>query len=83
MKFAAILLIAGVCSTTAWGGAYAHGPVGGSETPGDPALLVTFPPPAAQLTASPPSASAPAAEPTNATDPVEEKAQPRPERKDG
>jgi hypothetical protein len=35
------LAFATVCMMAATGSAYAGGPVGGSETPGDPSLLVT------------------------------------------
>ena len=47
-------LFATVCMVFAAGGVRAEGPVGGSETPGDPSLLVTRTVSAEPAIASPP-----------------------------
>ena len=73
MKYVSVLLIAGTCSMAAYGAAYAHGPVGGSEGPGDPSLLVTYPTPSAPATVAEPAKELPA----------EQKVLPEPSRKEG
>ena len=74
MKYVSVLLIAGTCSMAAYGAAYAHGPVGGSEGPGDPSLLVTYPTPSAPTTV---------AEPAKVEPPAEQKVLPEPSRNEG
>ena len=74
VKYVSLLLIAVTYSMTAVGVAHANGPVGGSEGPGDPSLLVTYPAP---------SAAANVSEPTKPEPVPEQKTVPEPSRKDG
>ena len=62
MKYALVLLLAGICSLPALSAAGAHGPVGGNETPGDPSLLVTYPNPSAPTSVAEPAKPEPPAE---------------------
>ena len=74
LKYASVLLLASICSLPAFGVAHALGPVGGSDTPGDPSLLVTYPTPATSVYLS---------EPPKREAPAEEKVQPATPQKDG
>ena len=68
MKVTRILVFATVCMVAAGGAAHAAGPVGGSETPGDPSLLVTRSVPAETVVATPPEPDKTREQPSNPKD---------------
>ena len=63
-----ILVFATFCMVAAAGPTHAAGPVGGSETPGDPSLLVTRSVPADTAVATPPKSEKTREQPSNPKD---------------
>jgi len=60
LKSSRIVLLAALLSAPALSAAFAEGAVGGSTTPGDPSLLVTYPaPPSAAIALPPPPTNEP------------------------